>query len=288
MEKVNIGTYAFNQARELDLLGKLKKAKELGYTGIEFLARDLQLNDEATLKAYLEEAGLECVSLHAEIQLIPELLPKFAALGGKMIIVPHYNFADKAEAITLAKELEEAAVEADKFGVKVGYHNHRAEFFVDEGKPILEYVIENSNPDTVKFQLDCGWATAAGVNCAEFIKKYSGRFCSVHVKEASLVLGIDTPVHHNAPDNRPPMKFDENGNPIFTEEMKAMFAKMAEQTRGQCPMGAPESIIDWKEIKAATDAQPCECVWTVEREHDYAGNMLTCLAEDAKWLKENL
>ena len=288
MENINIGTYAFGMGSDLDVAGKLKAAKAMGYTGIEFLAADLQNNSEEDLRKALEEAGMECVSLHAQMDLIEELLPKFAALGGKMIICPSYQFADKAEAIALAKELEKKGELARKYGVNIGYHNHRSEFFVDEGKPILEYVIENSDPQLVSFQLDCGWATAAGVDCPAFIRKYSGRFCSVHVKECSRVLGVDTPTHTGAASNRPPMKFDENGKPIFSEEMKAMMAKMREMTSCQCPMGDPSSIISWKDVKAATDAQGVPCAWTVEREYDYAGNMNQCLEEDARWLKANL
>lgn len=288
MEQVNIGTYAFGMDSELTLGEKLKKAAEMGYTGIEFLANDLKNNSEEELKKALDEAGIRCVSLHAAMELIPELLPKFAALGGKMVICPSYQFADKAEAIALAKKLEEMGKLAKPLGVKIGYHNHRREFFVDGGKPILEYVIENSDPELVSFQLDCGWATAAGADCVEFLKKYSGRFCSVHVKECSRQLGIDTPVHTGAPSGRPPMKFDENGKPIMTEEMKAHRAKMQEMTKCQCPMGDAASLIDWKKIKEVTDAQPGGCAWTVERENDYAGNMLQCLEEDCRWLHENL
>ena len=64
MEKINIGTYSFGRDGNMTLLDKLKAAKELGYTGIEFLADDMQYSAEE-LKGWLDEAGVEAVSLHA-------------------------------------------------------------------------------------------------------------------------------------------------------------------------------------------------------------------------------
>lgn len=103
MEKVNIGTYAFGDAATA-VPEKLKTAREIGYTGIEFLAQDME-NPVEDLKAWLAEAGMECVSLHAGVDAMSEMIPKMAALGGKMIICPGHPCSTKEEALELARLL---------------------------------------------------------------------------------------------------------------------------------------------------------------------------------------
>ena len=287
MEKINIGTYSFGRDGNMTLLDKLKAAKELGYTGIEFLADDMQYSAEE-LKGWLDEAGVEAVSLHAAMDLITEeTIKKMSDIGGKMIICPGHPFCDKAEAIDLAKLLDEKATLAEPYGIMIGYHNHTSEFYVDEGKPILEYVIENSKK--AYFQLDCGWATAAGIDCAAFINKYPGRFCSVHVKENDTVIGPGGKPR-SAKDPAPARPRMKNPDEMTEEEKEAfakMRAQMAERTKIQCKMGDPKSNINWKAIKAAMDAQGIFTQWTVEREGFY-DERLTCLKDDAEWIKANL
>ena len=55
----------------------------------------------------------------------------------------------------------------------------------------------------------------------------------------------------------------------------------------QCKLGAPESNIDWQEIKNALDEQDFEAFWIVEREGFYDEHD-KCIAEDCAWLKEHV
>jgi len=288
MIKIGLGTYSFGMDSTLPLVEKLQKAKDMGYTGIEFLANDMDSHSTQEIKEFLEQTGTECWSLHASMDLISGNIKKIADLGGKQIICPMHAFADAEEAIDCAKQLTEKAKEAAEYGLRIGYHNHSDEFFLDNGKPLLSYVIENTEPGQVYFQLDCGWATAAGVDCADYIKQYSGRFCSVHVKENNKFVEPQRPRSAKDPVQRPPIELDENGKPILTEAMKKMLEMLKERTKIQCPMGDASSRVDWKAIKAATDAQGLDCLWIVERENNYANDMIRCLTEDAAWLLNNL
>lgn len=281
MDKLCISTYCFDSIGDMDLKSRLVASAKMGYTGIEFLENNLKQHSLEEIKEMLTETGLEAVSLHCTtIAGISDYIPVMYALGGKMIIIPRIAFNNKAEAIEAAKKLEEKGREAAEYGLKVGYHNHTSEFREDEGKLLEEYLIENSDPKYVSIQLDCGWATAAGIDCAAFIEKYSGRFCAVHVKECNRILGAEEP-------NKPAVKmtFDESGKPVMPEEMKAW---MRERTAGQCAMGDSTSHIGWKAIRAAADRQNNDCRWVVEREYDYCNDMLKCLTEDASWLLSNL
>lgn len=283
MDKLYLQLYSFGHECTLSMEEKLKVTAEIGYTGVEF-AGGYENISAAEMKEWLRKYNLEAVSAHVGMNAISETLPYMAELGAKMIIVPAHSFANKAEALEIAEMLNKNGKEAAKYGMKVGYHNHTSEFYLDEGKPILDYVIENTDPEYVSFQLDCGWASAAGINPVEYINKYAGRFIAVHVKENSKVLGPDKPRSLHDKEQWPKFELDENGRPIIPEEIRKMWE---EHAKIDVPTGT--GIVDWKAVKAAADAQGC-IAYIVEREWSYnvPQDRVQCLKEDFEYLKNNL
>lgn len=283
MDKIYLQLYSFGGDCELSMEEKLQKTAEIGYAGVEYAGGYGGLS-ASEMKKLLQKLNLEAVSSHVSMDSIVRDLPYMAELGAKMIIVPGYPFANKAEAIELAEMLNKNGKEAAKYGMKIGYHNHTSEFFVDEGKPILEYVIENTDPAYVSFQLDCGWASAAGIDPVQYINKHAGRFIAVHVKENNNVIGPDKPRSAHAVMEEPPFKLDKNGKPIIPEDVKRSFEK---RLRLNSPTG--RGIVDWKAVKAAADAQGC-IAYIVEREWSYnePQDRVQCLKEDFKYLKNNI
>ena len=71
------------------------------------------------------------------------------------------------------------------------------------------------------------------------------------------------------------------------EGFKERSAANAGRFQVQCKMGAPESNINWQEIKNALDEQDFEAFWIVEREGFYDEHD-QCLADDCQWLHENI
>ena len=292
--KVNIGTYSFGGIASYlglgpTLLEKFQTIKSLGYDGVELLPVDLD-NDVEDIKKWAQETDLEIVSIHAKPT--EDIVKKMAALGGKAVIWAGTDFCNKEEALALAKELDEMAAMAEPYGIKVGYHNHSKEFFVDEGLPLMEYVLDNSSK--CYMQLDCGWAMNAGTYPPSFIRKYKNRILAIHVKENDRVQG---------PGPRPASAKEATGGSPFAnvkelpleqrQKMLEEFTARNESPEGkkrfevQCKLGAPESNMDWQEIKNALDEQDLEAFWVVERENFYEDHD-KCLAEDCAWLKEHI
>ena len=292
--KVNIGTYSFGGIASYlglgpTLLEKFQTIKSLGYDGVELLPVDLD-NDVEDIKKWAQETGLEIVSIHAKPT--EDIVKKMAALGGKAVIWAGTDFCNKEEALALVKELDEMAAMAEPYGIKVGYHNHSKEFFVDEGLPLMEYVLDNSSK--CYMQLDCGWAMNAGTYPPSFIRKYKNRILAIHVKENDRVQG---------PGPRPASAKEATGGSPFAnvkelpleqrQKMLEEFTARSESPEGkkrfevQCKLGAPESNMDWQEIKNALDEQDLEAFWVVERENFYDDHD-KCLAEDCAWLKEHI
>jgi len=294
--KVGIGTYSFGGIASYlglgpTLLEKFKTIRSLGFDYVELLPVDLDNNIE-DIKKWLAETGLEVVSIHAEPT--EDVVKKLAALGGKAVIWASTPFCNKAEAIEVAKQLDEMSDMAAPYGIKIGYHNHSQEFYMDEGKSLLEHVIDNSSK--CFFQLDCGWAMNGGTYPPSFIRRYKNRFISIHVKENLKVQGPGPrPASRHDKKQAPGAMFANVKNMPVEERQKILdrFTAMMSGEEGkqrfqvQCRMGAPESNIDWQEIKNALDEQDFEAFWIVEREEFYDEHD-KCIAEDCTWIKENI
>ena len=281
MENVNLQLYSFGFDCPLSLLEKIKAAGEMGYSGVEFARGYEEIPVEEVQKA-LDEAGVKAVSAHVAFNFMEQDLPYLAKLGVKYVACPMAAFNTIEEAKETAEDLNKFGQLAKQYGITIGYHNHTGEFYQVDGKYLMDVLMENTDPETVAFEIDCGWASAAGIDPVAYIQQHAGRIAAIHIKENGAVIGADKP----ASRYDPPRKFelDADGKPIVPPEFIKM---MQEREKLNVPQGT--GIVDWKAVKAAADAQRDGVLYVVEREASYGGkDRITCLKEDIAWLKENL
>ncbi len=72
-------------------------------------------------------------------------------------------------------------------GIRFGYHNHDGEFSELEGEVIYDYMLLNTDPTKVMFQMDLYWVHEGGKNPVDYITRYPGRFENWHVKDEAEV-----------------------------------------------------------------------------------------------------
>ena len=283
MNKINLQLYSFGHDSPYSPLEKIKVAGEMGYAGVEF-ARDYAGIPVEDVQKALKDAGVTADSAHVAFDFMEEDIPYLAKLGVKFVACPMTAFNTAEEAKEVAEELNKYAKIAKPYGITIGYHNHTQEFFEDQGKYLYDWVIENTDPENVAFEIDCGWASAAGINPVEYIQKHAGRIRAIHIKENGAVIGVDKPRSRHEKQEFPKFELDENGKPIFPPEFLKM---MEERDKLNVPTGT--GIVDWKAVKAAADAQCDHVIYVVEREASYGGkDRVSCLKEDIAWLKANL
>ncbi len=286
MEKFGIQLYSLGFDSKEPMPEAFQKLSAMGYQEVEFAGSNYGGMSVQEMKSALEAAGLRAVSSHVSMENMEKDIPYVAAIGGKMIICPMFDFANKEEALELAGMLNKYGRIAKEHGLIIGYHNHTQEFNKDDGKYLLDYVIENTDPEYVGFELDCGWCSNAGQDPVEYLNKYPGRFVAIHIKENNAVSGPKPATSMYAEKKPFRFEFGPDGKPIFPPEILKF---MEENQKLNCATG--EGIVDWKAIKAAAEAQSKgEMHFFVEREANYAPDKdrLTCLKEDAEWLKNKL
>ncbi len=137
------------------------------------------------------ERGISIPSTGAGFQQLidePEAVVKRAiALGAPYIMtawIPHdvgnFNYENARHAVDV---FNEAGKKLYEHGITFKYHLHGYEMRPHEDSTLLEYIIQNTNPDYVSFQLDIFWAHFGGADPVELLNKYPNRFVSLHLKD---------------------------------------------------------------------------------------------------------
>ncbi len=107
-----------------------------------------------------------------------------AAEGGLSYLVCSSIPVSNMDEIKAAVEVFNKAGEAcKKNGVQFAYHNHVTEFDEIEGHRPFDYILNNTDKDAVKMELDLAWATKAKQNPVELFKLHPGRYPLWHVKD---------------------------------------------------------------------------------------------------------
>jgi sugar phosphate isomerase/epimerase len=168
-----------------DYIGTLEKVAQIGYKGVEFAGYgDLPASE---IRKCLDRTGLKAVASHVRIEILKENLDAAIdyslEIGNKYIICPRANGESREDYLNHAKYFNEVGEKCRKKGIAFGYHNHAHEFVKYGEEYAFDTIFGNTDPELVKVELDAYWAKFAGVDPLEFLKKYSGRYSTVHVKD---------------------------------------------------------------------------------------------------------
>lgn len=158
-------------------------------------------------------------------------------------------------------------------------NRHAAETALDSSRRtdrVIDVLMRETEPEYVSFELDAGWCAAAGFDPIVFVEQYSGRVKLIHIKESSRVVGPQPPMDFST------LPKDENGAPIFSDELKKT---MEELDRINCRAG--EGLVDWKALKEAADQNGCQA-YIVEREYSVSGNRLNDLKADLEYYRTQI
>jgi sugar phosphate isomerase/epimerase len=267
-KQLGIATYSV-KGLETDLEGTFKSLQQDGYVVMEIANYDAR---EGTVEGYspseyaalVEKYGMDIISSHARasfdvndvdgtLAAWGKVFDDHKAMGCKYVIFPMNRWADNTEQIKVECELmNKIGEEANKRGIKFGYHNHNMEFENIPGteQKIEDFLIANTDPDKVFFQMDVYWVTQGGADPVNYLKKYPKRFKVLHIKD-DYVIGESGKIDYKAIFDQ----FYKNGykdwfveieeyvSPEQRAEMRARFEEMRkrQQEAQQQGQGASEA-----------------------------------------------
>jgi len=185
--------YSVREDCAKDFNGTLKAVAEMGYEGVEFAG--YYGRSAENLRSILDDLGLKVAGTHIGINtLLGEEFDRTVEfnriLGNRFLIIPGLPaemLSSKTKCLETAGLFNDIARKLRKEGMRIGYHNHMAEFKKVDGERIWDLFFSSTIPDVV-MQLDTGNAMHGGVDAEgvlEIVRKYPGRAVTVHVKEYS-------------------------------------------------------------------------------------------------------
>ena len=176
-------SFAKNMALTLDTL------KNMGIKDMEF--SNLFGKKAVEIRKMLDERGMKCTSFGVNY---PDITDKIREVGEnaktlgaqyvRVAWIPHKGDFNLEMAKKTVEDFNKAGkILKDEFGMTFCYHNHGYEFAKFEDGNYLDYIIKNTNPDYVSFEIDILWTFFPGGNPTELINKYPTRFKLLHLKD---------------------------------------------------------------------------------------------------------
>ncbi|MBT0670732.1 TIM barrel protein [Novosphingobium profundi] len=94
---------------------------------------------------------------------------------------------------TLIAALNRAARAAHDRGFQLAYHNHDQEFKKVGTDVPYDLILQGTDPELLKFEMDLAWATKAGIDPLAYFKAYPNRFRMLHMKDVAADGSVRDP-----------------------------------------------------------------------------------------------
>jgi sugar phosphate isomerase/epimerase len=203
-QEVGLQLYSLRHEFPKDVEGTLAKIKEMGIRQIEG-GGTYKLSQE-DYKALLDKYGLQMASMGFGYERYNEdiegVIKDAKAMGAKYVMcawIPH-----KGDDFTI-EDTKKAAQDFNKWGEKLKangiqfcYHTHGYEFRPYEDGTLFDYLVKNTNPEYVSYEMDVYWVVHPGQDPLALLKKYPNRFSMMHLKD--MKKGVKGDLTGHSPD----------------------------------------------------------------------------------------
>jgi sugar phosphate isomerase/epimerase len=202
---IGLQLYTVRDAMQQDPNATLARVAQIGYNSVEGAtytgSEKFYGMDPKTFAGVLKQNGLIMPSSHYRLGLEKtngadtegtilhdwERAVDDAAAADVKYMVCAYLSAQERGGIDHYKELAEqfnkAAERCRKANIQFCYHNHDFEFVTENGQMPYHILLDNTDSELVKMELDLYWVTKAGHDPIELFSKHPGRFPLWHVKD---------------------------------------------------------------------------------------------------------
>jgi len=201
-KEMYIQLYSVRDAIKKDFHGSVKKLADIGFTGIEaagYADGKFYGMSPADFRKSIEATGMKVLSSHTHRQLADmpsstdwtaiwswwdQAIKAHKDAGMSYIVVPWMPVPKTlADLKIYCDYYNEIGRRCNEAGIRFGYHNHSFEFQEIEGQLMYDYMLKNTDPSKVFFQMDVYWVVRGGQSPVEYFKTYPGRFEHLHLKD---------------------------------------------------------------------------------------------------------
>ncbi len=198
---VGLQLWSIREDMKKDPVATIQKVGEMGYDFVEsagYSDGKIYGMEPNTFKALVEDNGMLYLGAHSG-QPIPDsgsweaLMPWWdqciaahKAAGAEYIVQPSMGksaFETLEGLADYCDYFNAVGEKCNEAGLMFGFHNHAGEFGEIDGEVIYDFMLENTDPEKVMFQMDVFWVYEGGKDPADYLAKYPGRFESIHIKD---------------------------------------------------------------------------------------------------------
>jgi sugar phosphate isomerase/epimerase len=184
---LGVQAYTFRKSFPIDISKTLDTIQMMGFTEMESGSHGM---DPLAFKKLCNDRGISIASAEAGYdQLIkaPDSAAHVAKeLGAKFLMcawIPHkgaFTIEDAKKAVDVFNNAGRVLKDS---GITLCYHAHGYEFQPYENGTLLDYLIKNTNPQYVSFEMDIFWMQFGGGDPVGLLQKYGSRWKLMHLKD---------------------------------------------------------------------------------------------------------
>lgn len=202
-ELLGVQLYSVRDDMKKDPMATLKALANMGYKNVEhanYINRKFYGYSATEFKKVLSDLGLSMPSGHTVMtrnhwdeskkdftDAWKYTVEDAATVGQQIVISPWLDESLRKDINDFKRYMEvfnKSGELCKKSGMRFGYHNHDFEFSTQlGGEKLFDLILQNTDPKLVVQQLDVGNMYGAGGRALDIMKKYPGRFESMHVKD---------------------------------------------------------------------------------------------------------
>ena len=178
--QVGIQLYSVRNLMKENPLETLEKVAEIGYRNIEVANHSAETDfgvgfgvSAVQLNEIFGRFGSKVVSAHIwpfDGENCKQTVEYNKSIGNRNIVHPIDFFRSESDVLKKCEFYNKMGAFCKSEGMRYLYHNHFHEFQKFNGKPALEIIRDNTDPECVSFELDTFWTMRAGINPVEIMK----------------------------------------------------------------------------------------------------------------------
>jgi sugar phosphate isomerase/epimerase len=251
---LGIEAYTFRVGFSKDVISTLDTIQQMGFTEMEGNSAGMPADH---FKLLCDARGINLISMgvgYEQLIKSPDSVAEQAKiLGAKFVMcawVPHAAIFNIENAKKAVEDFNRVGKILREKGLVFCYHAHGYEFQLYENGNLLDYIINNTNPKWVSFEMDIFWIQFGGGNPTALLKLYGNRWKMMHLKD--LRKGAKkTSSGLTTPDNDVPLGMGELDIPAILKQAKEIGIKhyFIEDESIQPYIQVPQSIIYLKSLR---------------------------------------
>ena len=193
---VGLQTYSLRDQIKQEGAKALDFVKEQGFKEVEIGLESHYGMTREELRDTLKKLGLTPIAAHASLDYLlnktDEAVENAKFFNLKYVGVawaPHKAPFDEVQTLALANDFNKAGKLLREHGIQFFYHNHGYEFYpYKEGLTLFDLLMEKTDPELVKYEMDVMWTVFPGQDPVQLLKKYPNRWVLMHLKD--LAKGV--------------------------------------------------------------------------------------------------